>query len=333
MQRPTGQLLTRRLTTGFTLVELLVVITIIGILIALLLPAVQAARESARRMQCSNNLKQFGLAFLGHESAHGHLPTGGWTQRWTGDADRGFGKDQPGGWEYNILPFIEQQALYDMGRGLAEAAKATAAAERMQTPLNILHCPSRRRAILRTAIVSLCNSDDVSKNGKLDYAANAGTYQPSDTTGPATLTEAETYTWPNPGSFDGVVYMRSETTVADIRDGTSNTLMVGEKYLDPDAYEDSSSAGGGGDDEGAFIGWNYDNIRFVKLLSGSAAEIPLQDRPGYPQPRKFGSAHSGTFNTVFCDGSVHAVSYSIDGDIFLLLGNRRDGQPIDASGF
>ena len=103
--------------SGFTLVELLVVITIIGILIALLLPAVQAAREAARRVQCSNHLKQLALGAVNHESANGYLPTGGWGNLWVGDADRGFGAPQPGAWTFNVLPFIEMQELHDLGMG------------------------------------------------------------------------------------------------------------------------------------------------------------------------------------------------------------------------
>jgi prepilin-type N-terminal cleavage/methylation domain-containing protein len=100
---------------AFTLVELLVVITIIGILIALLLPAVQAAREAARRMQCSNQIKQLSLGCINHESAHGFYPTGGWGFAWIGDPDSGFDDKQPGGWIYNLLPYIEQQAMRDKG--------------------------------------------------------------------------------------------------------------------------------------------------------------------------------------------------------------------------
>ena len=114
---------------GFTLVELLVVITIIGILIALLLPAVQAAREAARQMQCQNNLKQLALGCLQHESATKRLPTDGWGTWWTGDADLGTGQQQPAGWLYNVLPYIEQQAMHDMGAGLPDGAE-----ERRQIP-------------------------------------------------------------------------------------------------------------------------------------------------------------------------------------------------------
>ena len=130
--------------------RILVVITIIGILIALLLPAVQAAREAARTTQCQNNIKQLALGCLGHESATKRFPTGGWGWAWTGDPNRGNDWRQPGGWIYNVLPYIEQQPLHDLGAGLglATAAELAAATQCAVTPLAVLYCPTRRPAVV-----------------------------------------------------------------------------------------------------------------------------------------------------------------------------------------
>ena len=116
--------------SGFTIIELLVVIGIIGILIAMLIPAVQAVRETARQMQCRNHVKQLALAVLLHEQTHRHFPTGGWDWSWSGDPDRGFKSQQPGGWFYNILPYMEQQSLHDLGKGLKGDQKMAAQAKR-----------------------------------------------------------------------------------------------------------------------------------------------------------------------------------------------------------
>jgi prepilin-type N-terminal cleavage/methylation domain-containing protein len=141
------QLSFRHRRTAFTLVELLVVIAIIGVLVALLLPAIQAAREAARRAQCQNNLKQIGLGALNHESTHKFYPTGGWSYDWGPDPDRGFGERQPGGWMYNLLPFIEQQNLHQLGSGTAfgSSARQEALTRLFTSYVAGYRCPTRDR--------------------------------------------------------------------------------------------------------------------------------------------------------------------------------------------
>ena len=350
MPRNSGAIISRRNQTqssgsassqclrGFTLVELLVVITIIGILISLLLPAVQSAREAARRLQCSNNLKQIGLACLQHEQTHGHLPTGGWGYYWLGDADRGAGKEQPGGWIYNILPYLEQQALYLLpadGDPKHVTTKQTAGAATMsQQPLAMVICPTRRQPMLYPYPLDSKwrpkNVDDTPTVARADYAANTGDSQVCSSDGPPSLDEGDTtsYNWNTGAQYDkstGVIYQRSEIRMAGIRDGTSNTYLVGEKYLDPDNYlngEDSA------DNSAMFQGQDVDVNRWTDL-----GRTPRQDQSGATAYWSFGSAHTSGCNFVFCDGSVHSISYSIDAETHRCLGNRQDGSPIDSNKF
>jgi prepilin-type N-terminal cleavage/methylation domain-containing protein/prepilin-type processing-associated H-X9-DG protein len=341
----------RRSLHGFTLVELLVVITIIGILIALLLPAVQAAREAARRIQCSNNLKQLGLAMHNHHQAHGFFAGGGWGWNWVGDPDRGTGKGQPGGWGYTLLPYLEQDALYQLGRDgkpdeqtVSQLAGGT---QLVETPLAMYQCPSRRRAVAfayewnSTGKFQAYGANATAKVARMDYAACAGDqYQPWVIPGPSTLAEGinPSYAWPDMAGTSsttapatGIAYLRSEICVADIRDGTSNTYMIGEKYLNPDSYYNGKDPA---DNESMYGGYNNDNHRVAHYSpANNTAWYPMRDQAGLMNEHTFGSAHAGAMNMTFCDGSVRTISYSIDRETHRRLGNRRDGLPVDAAGF
>ena len=129
---------------GFTLVELLVVITIIGMLVGLLLPAVNMAREAGRRTTCMNNLHQLSEACLSTPQKLNFFPSGGWGSNWVGIPDSGVGVNQPGGWIYQLLPYMEEDDLHDLGKGGTNPA---ASATRVSTPIPALYCPTRRAGL------------------------------------------------------------------------------------------------------------------------------------------------------------------------------------------
>jgi prepilin-type processing-associated H-X9-DG protein len=318
-------------------VELLVVITIIGILIALLLPAVQAAREAARRAQCTNQLKQIGLAALNHESTFRYFPAGGWGGDVVGDPNYGFGINQPGTWLFNILPYIEQQQVHDMCLGLTGSTLSATTDAMQQKVISGLICPSRRAAALYPWYIPnrpINSAGTITSMARTDYAANCG--DPLDNQeaymadpNPISGGTASTYPWPNTSAvYSGVEFARSMIKMADIKDGTSNTYLAGEKYLNPDHYTNGQDDG---DDWSLYSGAQNDNVRTCYYASSTSNYAPMQDTSSFTDTERFGSAHAAGCNMVFCDGSVRNISYSIDAQTHAHLGNRKDGQVIDGS--
>jgi prepilin-type N-terminal cleavage/methylation domain-containing protein len=258
---------------GFTVVEVLVVVAIVAALIGLLLPAIHIARESARRSSCCNNLRQLGLAAKTHVDSQGIFPTGGWGAMWVGDPDLGYGPRQPGGWIYNILPYIEHANLRQIGSRLAEKEKRLELRRLLQSPIEFLQCPSRRPCVLYpySGPDALRNVDPPAKVAKSDYAINSS-----------------------------VSHEKSEVTIAEIRvkNGMSHTVLVGEKAMSADHYADGFSSG---DQLNMFVGDSSDIARGV--LPPPSPDSAQLSGAG------FGSSHPSGCHEVFCDGSVKFLTY------------------------
>lgn len=294
---------------AFTLVELLVVIAIIGILVSMLMPAIQAAREASRKTQCRNNLRNLANAALQHLSQQKIYPTGGHHWTWVGDADKGFHNKQPGGWHYNILPYMEEGALHDLGKGLPDTDKFLAHGQRIATQVPIFNCPTRARAITYesknppTSNITL-NNNTVARS---DYAANGGSKQ-YDGSSTSTAT-----------SQTSPIFNKSEIKDAHIRDGASKTYLIGERHVEVNQYEITNP--GVEDDQGWGIGYDQDVIRVTYF--------PPEQDIDTTSNVVFGSAHLGAFHMAMADGSIKNVSYLIEPAVHLSLGDRADGGPTD----
>ena len=281
---------------GFTLVELLVVIAIIGVLIGLLLPAVQKVREAANRVSCQNHLHQIGLAFHHHHDTLRYFPTGGWYSYSPPTYINGtpaVGAKQQAGWAFQILPYLEAENTWRGGQASTDVLRAVTA---IGTPNPIFFCPSRRPAQIVT------------------YKDN---YQPPLTGGPLDHALCDYAASNKEGT--GVIQQFKPNRIADITDGTSNTLMVSEKrmnllYLGQKQQDDN---------QGYTVGFNYDTVRHTSRIPSADYSAPFGDGGGM-----FGASHPGRFNAVFADGSVRTLSYGLDKNIFLLLGDKSDGKAI-----
>ena len=319
--------------SGFTLVELLVVLAIISVLVGLLLPSVQAARESARQATCGNRQRQITLGLLNHHAAVETLPFGGWGHEWVGVAARGSGQDQPGGWAYSSLPYLEQNRLHRLA---ADSLDDPSYSLMLETPLETFNCPSRRAAVSGPAVFPHAKAPRPAGTprvvGRGDYAINAGASHIFSFPGPADLETGSSPTyWRDvtevyDDQFTGVCHLRYGAMLKTIVDGASKTYLLGEKHLSPEDYTSGSSPG---DNETLYSGYCTDLHRFVGNL---ASEDPLlapwpdsrevsQAIPGF---LRFGSAHPQSLGMAYCDGSVRWISYDIDPLLHFRAGHRAD---------
>lgn len=296
----------RRTRGGFTLVELLVVITIIGMLIALLLPAVQAAREAARRLQCANNFKQVGLAMHNYHSAHNTFPPGMFVPRWFS-------------WSSLILPYLEQGAVdellnfsaanYFVNDGTREGASMRIPSYLCPTDPQggeLVRCCSggnspqgthEHEDVRQTNMAGVADSDDWTTNG----------------VSPRTLSQA-----------DGMMAANEGCRAEDIRDGTSNTLMIGEV----------TGAGAGTYDGHFWVAWNLldtrDGINGAFTVPGGVwpGSPPLTNTYFGMRDTGFSSFHPGGCHFVMADGSAQFLSENIAQDVLTNLTTRAGGEVV-----
>jgi prepilin-type N-terminal cleavage/methylation domain-containing protein/prepilin-type processing-associated H-X9-DG protein len=341
----------RRPRPSFTLVELLVVIAIIAVLIGLLLPAVQKVREAAARMSCTNNLKQIGLAMHNHAGAYGYFPTAGANSDALSDDGAAGVTFECMGWGYQLLPFIEQDSLYQVGhaQGPLNPTPSLGNKAMVEVPVKTYLCPSRSNRASQPmpwgTVYALGDYAGVMLAMDFQYR----------TTQPPNPNETNT--------FQGIIvkggHVRTDNpsltqksgtvTPAGVPDGLSNTIAVMEKSVSSKFYQPQYW------DYWELPGWasaaDWEQMRVVGNWLPLLADN--QDRPqqwydwagdiGRPAEVGFGSAHPGVVNALFGDGSVRPLSLNLNtcgwsgwsdsSCVLYHLGGRADGWVIDGSSY
>jgi prepilin-type N-terminal cleavage/methylation domain-containing protein len=306
--------------SGFTLVELLVVIAIIGVLVALLLPAVQQARESARRMSCESNLRQIGLAVHNQHDISGFL-----TPTTIGEASaaatQGFSIAEPDGfatWAVLLLPYIEQKNIYDLWDIKQQSSRQVVQAYQQQ--VKAYWCPSRLKQVLS-------KSDFVAAGGGIgDYNPCQGTLPGVNNGNDDGAFMAATAEFQKSGSFTIVNSYRPRVRLANITDGTSNTLMFGEKHIRPQSLR------GKNEDRSHFGGQNNSNRRCAGIQQNNTANVrplrPANDQNGTFANQSFGGPHPGICEFVMCDGSIRKVNINVNINTLTYMATRQNGESV-----
>lgn len=330
---------------GFTLVELLVVIAIIGVLVALLLPAVQAAREAARRIKCTNNLKQIGLACLNYESSLRRFPEGS-------TVSRSWSPDQGVSWQVTILPYLEAANLSDRFKDELENSGGPdlyALPDAINNiDIDFYQCPSDNPDELKDKYF-----EDMAASNYCGVAGSAASRAPD-----ASETSQEVFQFDgNPNgtrgavNFDGMLFWASRVKQGEVTDGTSNTMIVGERWYSLRAWTIGGKSEGVGGIRNRSVpdypfegqeGFSYKNVTQRYPLNADLNSVGYLfnhdqggERPVRPQGTQttmatndllWGSFHPGGAIFVYVDGSVHFLSDDIDLDVYVALASRNGGE-------
>lgn len=324
---------------GFTLIELLVVIAIIGLLMALLLPAIQRVREASNRMRCGNNLSQIAIAMHNFHNDFQIFPSAGYHWNVGRVVRNGVpvqAPEQNWGWAYQILPYMEQDQTWRLPPGQEVAIS--------NTPIPGYYCPSRRRPSVgpprglgaTVSWMDVATGQTGSSSGtwtpaKCDYcfAGVGGTFGPPG---------APAYSQPPYGSWEATTMIiragwgfnvsspdasrvkRFVSLDGGVPDGTSNTLLIGEKVMRISLYNSNSCA----DDQGYINGWDND-VGPCWAHPGAGRQPRQDDRIVDPCWGAFGSPHPGSFNAVMADRTVRRIRYAVNLHTLSSLCTRDDG--------
>ena len=326
---------------AFTLVELLVVIAIIGTIVGLLLPAVQSAREAARQLECTNNLKQIGIAFQNHIDARGFFPP-------ANVSDPTITCCAGAGWAWGtlILPFIDQSGLYDQlspnlefpaatGRNAPSTVGASATlAPLVQTNISGFRCPSDPAGWLATTEDAGCDSG---ASGKSLLGRTPSTrYARSNYV--VSMHDLAVQNDMRSSKLNGISFSNSRVKFKDLTDGSNYTLAAGERI---DKVLGGLAAGNPAPKHPASAVWavsnlagyaNPDGTNFCfwrgMIQQGASANYPINDFSTVDTSKAFSSFHADGAMFVFCDGSVRFLNQSINSTTFQYLANRKDGKSV-----